>query len=306
MINLCHATAVFQYNQTQENLFNDINQSSQKIQKYSFSYHPKYVASEMLSKQLKEKFPNILTFFRSHPDYLNIECPKEQKQLIKDYLNQIDLQTPFFTYTIEIISISEQTLKKNQGLFSNIGKGIYSTGSKSFYPDFNLAIKKLLENGEATIIAKPIFLGKLGSPSTLSFTDHTPYLKSKISSDHVVQQLDYIENGFHIKLTPMKHHNQTIEFNLDIQVSNIKLWKNLSDGNYPVLSKSNFDSSFVINIGKKELIAQIIDEKVSENTEGFSPLKDIFLIGSLFKKHTNDKYKSCVLIILEINNKALE
>jgi Type II secretory pathway, component HofQ len=167
-------------------------------------------------------------------------------------------------------------------------------------------MKRLLDNGEATIIAKPTFLGKLGSPSTLSFTDHTPYLQSKLSSDHVVQQLNYIENGFHLNLTPIKQHNQTVEFNLNIKLSNIKLWKNLSDGSFPVLSKSSFDSSFIIQIGKKKLIAHIIDEKISQNSEGFSPLKDIFLIGSLFKKHTNDKYKSCVLILLEINNKALE
>jgi type IV pilus assembly protein PilQ len=161
--------------------------------------------------------------------------------------------------------------------------------------DFNLsaALSALEEDGKVKILSRPSITTMDNRKAIIKSGKDVPFSTLNREGDPIVQ---WQEAVLLLEVTP--HLIDEDELTLDIEILNDEVdFSETVDGN-PVIQKKQARSSLILRDGETTVIAGLSKNNLEQTDSGIPFLKDIPLIGMLFKyKRDSDRSQEMVIFI---------
>jgi len=189
------------------------------------------------------------------------------------------------------------------GFINNVGKTITIGGVNLFFPDLVLLFS-LLEKGTGfNLISNPKVLTLDNQPAEIKVGQVIPYasgVKFDINGQPVITY-DYKEVGLDLKITPtIAENNLRLTINLQVQEIVDFIRPQVGQLSYavPITSNRQVNSDVVVENGQTIIIGGLINNRTISTVEGVPGLKDIPLLGRLFRRDTKTEDKVSLFIFL--------
>ncbi len=254
--------------------------------------------------QLDILFPNIT--FNINPESRTVFSitTSNQWDLIKQFLISTDLPLRQIQVTIKIVEAHTNTVKKQTPPFTSLIEGlplsinpIASTVALSKPLLFTL--EHMLKTGSANLIAEPTITVLNNQTATIEIGDRLPYSSSSTNAQQKrTLKIDYLNAGIAITLKPSIVQNDHILTTIDLVISSIKLWKDIGQGHYPILSRRHTNTDVHLKPNTPVAISSIINRQDKRNESHIPLLGDLPIIGHLFRENQNDKSTSSIFFII--------
>ncbi len=162
---------------------------------------------------------------------------------------------------------------------------------RTFTNSLTLALNLLAQNDEATILSRPQLLAQDGRMSEISVMTEEYYMMTSQATDffYTRSQLEQIESGTKLSITPHIGDNNDITLELAIEVSNSIPRGRGSD--LPVVTRRTSTNTVRIQNGGTVALAGLTENRTRLEKRRTPGLSKIPLLGGLFKS-TNDEEAS--------------
>jgi type IV pilus assembly protein PilQ len=164
----------------------------------------------------------------------------------------------------------------------------------------DMALRAMESNGKAKIISSPRILTINGQEAIILTGQEFPYVSSLTPYGTGVQaSAGYKEVGVKLSVIPYFIGNNTIELVVTPEVSVVTGWQSIQPGvSLPVVAKRS--TSTKVNIKNEETLAigGLIKEENLTVDKGVPLLKDIPLLGFLFRYHKNSTVKTDLVFFI--------
>lgn len=144
----------------------------------------------------------------------------------------------------------------------------------------SLTLNLLSQNDEATIVANPQVLAQDGIPAEIRVT-REEYIRIDSDSTGLVRgQLEKIETGTILQITPSVGANGVLTLKMDLEVSDV-----IARGSQglPVVSRRTAKSTVQLENGGTATIAGLVDSRTQMGGRGMPGSKSLPLIGRVFR-----------------------
>jgi len=180
------------------------------------------------------------------------------------------------------------------GALEKLTYGIISQDKLSF------SLEYLFQNSKAEVVAQPQITTLDNKQATIFMGSQIPFTYRDESFNTVVKMIDA---GTELTVTPHVTGDKRLMLDLKPKKSSYSIV-----GNEPVINTQNASTNVVVTDGETVVIAGLTSNESIEAEEGIPILKDIPLIGHLFKrtKKTLDKQDLIVFVTPHIINKKVE
>lgn len=255
-----------------------------------------------------------------HTNSLIIFDTDDNIKAIKKTIKELDVETDQVSISCKIIQVSSSVLQNlgiQWGYFDKLGgvavSGTHLPGAsvvdgaleKLSYgilgqDKLSLSLEYLFQNSKAEVIAQPQITTMDNKQATIFMGSQVPFTYRDESFNTVVKMIDA---GTELAVTPHVTGDRRIMLDLKPKKSSYSMI-----GNEPVINTQNASTNVVVTDGETVVIAGLTSNESIEAEEGVPILKDIPLIGALFKrtKKTLDKEDLIVFVTPHIINKKME
>lgn len=192
---------------------------------------------------------------------------------------------------------SNQTVVKsdNGGLFFNL---IRSRGQ------IMARVNALASNNRLQVLSSPRLVTASGKPAAISVGTQVPIITAQETASgqvggntSILQSIQYRDTGVILNIEPVINSNRRVELTVSQQVSSAQA-NNLSGVQSPLIINRSLQTTLSLNDGETALLGGMIQENFSRGDSGIPYLKDIPILGNLFKSgsHSIDRTELIVLI----------
>jgi general secretion pathway protein D len=196
------------------------------------------------------------------------------------------------------------------GYKSTAGGRVDSSGGFTFQL-FNragaarVAIDALASNTRATILSSPRLMARNGETALIQVGDEVPVLSSQLGSNtsgggntgQLLATYQYRSTGVILKIKPVIHSGDQIDLDISQEVSQpVSVATGLTTT--PTISTRKVETKLTLRNGSTMLLAGLIDGTASDVDGGVPLLKDIPLLGSLFKNQVVKKARREMIILI--------
>lgn len=189
------------------------------------------------------------------------------------------------------------------GFLNNVGRTITIGGVSLFFPDLVLLFS-LLEKGTGfNLISNPKVLTLDNQQAEIKVGQVVPFasgVKFDVNGQPVITY-DYKEVGLNLKITPtVAENNLRLVINLQVQEIVDFIRPQVGQLSYavPVTSNRQVNSDVVMEKGQTIIIGGLVSTRSINNEEGVPGLKDVPVLGRLFKRDSRTEDKVSLFIFL--------
>lgn len=155
------------------------------------------------------------------------------------------------------------------------------TPSREFTNALALSLNFLSANNQATIVSSPQVLAQDGIPAEIRVTTEEFFEISSDSTGIVRAQLEQIETGTILNITPRVGADGRMTLEMDLEVSDVV---GRGDNNLPVVSRRTARSTVRIENGGTAAVAGLADTRSQTRNAGLPGLRRLPLIGAAFAR----------------------
>jgi type IV pilus assembly protein PilQ len=180
------------------------------------------------------------------------------------------------------------------GALEKLTFGVVSQDKLSF------TLEYLFQNGKSEIIAQPQITTMDNKEAKIFMGSQVPYTYRDESFNTVVKMIDA---GTELVVTPHITGDKRIMLSLKPKKSSYTM-----SANQPVVNTQNAETNVVVTDGETVVIAGLTSNESVQSEEGIPVLKDIPLIGNLFKRSKKQLEKQDLIVFVtpHIINKKVE
>jgi general secretion pathway protein D len=156
-------------------------------------------------------------------------------------------------------------------------------------------LNALAENSDSKAISEPTILTENNRPATIHVGRNLPVVTTQVTETGTTQAVTYIPEGVDLSVTPVvSPGGDQISLTVAISVSEFIAFQN----NNPITADRSASTLVTVGSGKTIVIGGLIKESDIETDSGIPLLKDIPLLGYLFKNKTTTKERTELLVFL--------
>ncbi|MGB9766935.1 MAG: type II secretion system secretin GspD [Sulfurihydrogenibium sp.] len=190
------------------------------------------------------------------------------------------------------------------GFLSSSGKTVSVGGTSVVFPDLALLFS-LLESGSGfNIISNPKVLTLDNQPAEIKVGNVIPFasgVRFDINGQPIVTY-DYREVGLDLKVVPRVSSSDNLRLTINLVLQEVTDFINPSVGGLsytvPVTSNRALNSDVVVENGQLIVIGGLVNNKTIKSMEGIPVLKDLPVIGNLFKHESKTDEKTTLFIFI--------
>lgn len=167
-----------------------------------------------------------------------------------------------------------------------------------------VAIDALASNSRATILSSPRLMARNGETALIQVGDEVPVLTQQLGSATttgatagLLQTYQYRSTGVILKIKPVIHSGDQIDLDLSQEVSQ-PVQVTAGNATAPTISTRKVETKLTLRNGSTMLLAGLIDGTSSDGNGGVPFLKDIPVLGSLFRNQTVKKSRREMIILI--------
>jgi len=168
------------------------------------------------------------------------------------------------------------------------GTFTYTTMQKDF--DLNATISALIRDDKARILARPEITTMDNKEATIQMGSKIP-IKQFDASGNVI--ITFVEVGTILKVVPHITAKDRVLMHLMPERSSYQF-----DPNGVIINTNNAETNVVVENGQPAIIGGLVSEEKKFSTTGIPILKDIPLLGYLFRYTNNDISKRELVIVV--------
>lgn len=201
-------------------------------------------------------------------------------------------------------------LEGKAGFTANAGSGSGAVGGFNISVLNSLggqrvAIDALASNSRATILSSPRLMARNGETALIQVGDEVPVLSQQIatpsttggSAGNLLATYQYRSTGVILKIRPVIHSGDQIDIDLSQEVSQpVQTTSGITTT--PTISTRRVETKLTLRNGATMLLAGLIDGTSSDGNGGVPFLKDIPILGSLFRNQTVKKTRREMIILI--------
>ncbi|MBB6414000.1 secretin N-terminal domain-containing protein [Mesorhizobium sangaii] len=189
-------------------------------------------------------------------------------------------------------------------LLSTKGLGAVPNGLSYVFPgtDVNIVLHGLSALGEVKVVSAPRILAVDNQTATIQVGDQVPILvrsSQSIASEHspIVSDVEMRDTGVILAVTPRIGAGGSITLDTFEEVSTGNR-NTLTNVQSPVISMRRLQSTVSVRNGDTIAIGGLMQDSTNQANSGVPVLKDIPLLGGLFRSSENAKERTELLILL--------
>lgn len=154
---------------------------------------------------------------------------------------------------------------------------------REFTNALSLTLNLLTQNNEATIIASPQVLAQDGKQAEIKVTTEEYFQITADSGVYIRSELEKIETGTILGITPQVGPNGELTLDMNIEVSDVVA---RGEKNLPVVSRRTARSTVQIRNGGTAAIAGLVDTRSQFGRAGIPGAANLPILGSGFRTDT--------------------
>lgn len=271
---------------------------SRKVLK-KFNLH--YIENKKMKRILESYDLDAKISSLENSNKLLIYLEENNINLIKKIIKEHDKKKLNYQIEIEIISLANATKKSYKSPLADTNK-VIKLKENIFNPIKDL--ETMINTGQAKrILKKNIFIEE-GKTSFSYLGEKIPFKKEILNEKYKAIDIQHIENENKIEIHVKKITQDKIIADVELKLSQIKLWLSINGTNYPHLQKNDFKIPITLKLNKKTVITNLSYSSKGNSSEDNLILVKIFPLNWLFKR-TNEEEEDLSIYITAIA-KALE
>ncbi len=283
-----------------------------------------YTDAELLSAPLKEAL-STTTIIGVYPEEnrLMVKGTPDEIRIATDAISQLDIprQQVRITALIYDVSLTElerlgvnwsrnirpavdaetavQTFTATATFDSLSPDGATSLALRSLSDNFDAAmlLQALDQNREAKLLANPSITVSDRHEASMQIVQRLPIIAATpvAGSNAVFQQVEFVDAGVILRVTPRISRDGTIEMNVHPEFS-VKVGE--TNGN-PIIDSRTAETTVRVNDGTTFALGGLRQKSISETVNGVPWLKDRKYIGALFRSHNTEVKESELIVFLK-------
>lgn len=250
----------------------------------------------------------------AQPKMLILQGSQADIDRAKEFLAQIDIPQQQIVIEAKVIDITDDASKDlgiewgdDSGFASDTlteipGSGLNIGKFTRVGLSIPLSIKALIDDNKAKVLANPNVLALDGKPSSIFIGDEIKYVVSRDISSTTGKTTITTETarvGVQLHTISRVSPDDFITMDLHPEVSVVKSFLDAGDGILlPQISRRFVDSTVRVKNGETIVIGGLIKDDEIKSISGIPLLKDLPLIGELFKSRRTSKIHSEVMMFI--------
>jgi general secretion pathway protein D len=198
---------------------------------------------------------------------------------------------------------SERAVTPNQTVVRSDNGGLFFNLIRS-RAQIMARVNALASNNRLQVLSSPRLVTSSGKPAAISVGTQVPIITAQETSagqiqgnTSILQSIQYRDTGVILNIEPVINSNRRVELTVSQQVSSAQA-NDLSGVQSPLIINRSLSTTLSLNDGETVLLGGMIQENYSKGNSGIPYLKDVPILGNLFKSgsHSIDRTELIVLI----------
>jgi type II secretory pathway component GspD/PulD (secretin) len=165
--------------------------------------------------------------------------------------------------------------------------------------DANVVLRALATSGEVTILSRPVILAQNNEPARIMVGDQRPFIQisRSLPTDNAArdQVIQYRDVGTQLTIRPTINPDGYVTLAVLQEVSNAT---NQTQFGAPIISTREAETRLLVQDGHTVVIGGLIDHQRDASNSGIPILKDIPLLGGLFRSSSRNKSSTELFLFL--------
>lgn len=170
---------------------------------------------------------------------------------------------------------------------------------------FTASLNAAADKSTVSILSSPRLISASGKTATMQVGTQVPIITTQQTApdgtsggtSNILQQVQYRNTGVVLSISPVVNSNRRVELTIAQEVSDAQS-NDTSNIQSPIILTRSFETTLSIDDGETVLLAGLISENRSEGNNGVPYLKDIPLLGNLFKSESQNLQKTELIVLL--------
>ncbi|MGE0282439.1 MAG: secretin N-terminal domain-containing protein [Rhizobiaceae bacterium] len=165
-------------------------------------------------------------------------------------------------------------------------------------------VNALADFNRLQVLSSPRLVTSSGKPAAINVGTQVPIITSQETAagqvggnTSILQAIQYRTTGVVLNIEPVINSNRRVELNVSQEVSAAQE-NNLSSVQSPVIINRSITTSLSLNDGETVLLGGMISENFSKGNTGVPFLKDIPLLGNLFKTGSESINRTELIVLI--------
>lgn len=171
--------------------------------------------------------------------------------------------------------------------------------------EFTASLNAAADNSSVSILSSPRLIAASGKTATMQVGTQVPIITTQQTApdgtsggtSNILQQVQYRNTGVVLAISPVVNSSRRVELTVSQEVSDAQA-NDTSNIQSPLILTRSFETTLSIDDGETVLLAGLISENRSSGNNGIPYLKDIPLLGNLFKSQSQSLQKTELIVLL--------
>lgn len=167
------------------------------------------------------------------------------------------------------------------------------------------ALTAFANDNRVSILSTPRLLVKSGSEANIDIGTEVPTITMTTTSNqqsegntNLLQSIQYRKTGIILRVKPTVYSNDRIDLEITQEVSEaLPIGDNASIGSPSIFNRS-LNTSLSLRDGGSVVMAGLISERNTKSNSGIPLLKDVPILGNLFKNQSRNKNKTELVLMI--------
>jgi type II secretory pathway component GspD/PulD (secretin) len=267
-----------------------IQYSPQKSAPESFHYvYLKHIKTTQLLTTLQAVCPTCDWSVNHAMQSVGLRTHDAQWAVYRQAIQLVDKPVSQVRLAIDIIEVTNTESDRYQQLFSHLTDPIIQGDT------IKTMLQMMVSAGQATIVSSPTLTGSSGTAITLMVGEKIPYVRTVETNGYRNHQLEYLNSGITIDITPYVHYAGTIHMDIDLTYNTVNGYRSDMGMDLPIVANRQSTVSLYCKAGESIVFAGFIDKANHNTIEKVPFLGDIPLLGLLFQRKLTTSHSTDVI-----------
>ena len=218
-------------------------------------------------------------------------------------------------------TVAEVTLDRNESLGVVLGfdDGVASTGNRNTIRSstglfatllrsrgqISANLNALAGNSRITVLSTPRLVTTSGTSASIQVGSQVPIITTQqtapsgtvAGTSNILQDVQYRSTGISLNIKPTINSSRRVELNVVQEVSSASA-NNISKVDSPIIQQRSIQTNLSLSDGETALLGGLISENFNSGDTGVPYLKDIPILGNLFKNQSKSLTRTELIILL--------
>ena len=165
-------------------------------------------------------------------------------------------------------------------------------------------LNAFVSSSRATILSTPRLLVRSGSQANINVGNEIPILSSQSTTNQVqggntaiLQQIQYRRTGVNLSIQPVVYAGRRIDITISQEVSSSQP-NTTSNISSPIILNRQLSTQLTLKDGQSVLLGGLISNTRTEGYSGVPILKDLPVVGQLFRVNKNSEDRTELVVML--------